>query len=126
MILIFFIEILFDQTRINSSRSNISGSRETESCKARSHKTNEQKRKLAGERNGRCGKSKTSCHVPKRFKKNQMTQFTLRPSIQYSSPREKHNISCFNFRLSCPMTAQYYSVSFSQFCVFFRAFLKDK
>ena len=66
---LFFIEILFDKTGTNSARSNISGSRETESCKGRSHKTNEQKRKLAGERNGRCDKSKTSCDVPKRFEK---------------------------------------------------------
>ena len=89
---LFFIEILFDKTGTNSARSNISGSRETESCKGRSHKTNEQKRKLAGERNRRHDKSKTSC--TKAIGKNQMTQFTLRPSIQYSSPREKHNILC--------------------------------
>ena len=64
-----FIETLFDQTRSNSSLSNFSGCRETESCKGRSYKTNEHKRKLAGDRNGRCDKSKTSCDVKKRIEK---------------------------------------------------------
>ena len=53
--------------------------------------------------------------------------------IQYNTVhRERSTTSHIcNFRLSCPMTPQYYSVRFSQFlCVFFivftKAFLKDR